>query len=70
MRLVGAVDALERFPQLGRVVPDFDNPLVRELIVGDYRIAYEIDGQTIWIASVIHGATDIGARRRGPDDAE
>ena len=33
--------ALRDFPELGRTVPEFENPLIRELIEDDYRIVYE-----------------------------
>jgi plasmid stabilization system protein ParE len=44
------------FPRLGRVVPEFEQENVRELIVYRYRVIYEIEGEAINIASVVHGA--------------
>jgi toxin ParE1/3/4 len=35
--------ALARFPELGRVVPEFDDALIREIIVRSYRIVYRLD---------------------------
>ena len=32
---------LETFPESGRVVPEFEERIVRELLEGDYRVIYE-----------------------------
>ena len=45
------------FPEMGRKVPEFKEPNVRELIEGNYRIIYEIVSddlvlvQTVWHSS-------------------
>ena len=39
-------------PKLGRMVPDFDEENLRELIYGAYRIIYQINGDTIEILTV------------------
>lgn len=39
-QLVAAVERLPAFPQSGRVVPEFNNPAIREVIQGSYRIVY------------------------------
>ncbi len=36
------VDMLERFPNIGRVVPELNHKSVRELIEGSYRIIYRV----------------------------
>jgi plasmid stabilization system protein ParE len=35
--------SLAQFPQRGRVVPEFSDESIREIIVGAYRIVYRID---------------------------
>src|SRR4051812_45911728 len=30
------------FPHIGRMLPEFDDPLVREIVHGSYRIMYEL----------------------------
>jgi plasmid stabilization system protein ParE len=45
----------------GRVVPELEEPTVRELIVGRYRLIYEIDGADVNILGLIHGARDLAA---------
>jgi len=39
-RLFNAVDILEKYPDSGKMVSEFDNELIRELIRGSYRIVY------------------------------
>lgn len=55
-RLVEATDQLTEFPQCGRVIPEFENPLLREIVVGSYRILYRIEGPNVRVTRVFHGA--------------
>ena len=48
--------ALGRFPARGRVVPEMDNPDIRELLIGNYRLVYRRNSATIEVVAVIHGA--------------
>jgi len=41
-------------PNIGRIVPEFSNKLKRELIVGEYRLIYEITGKTITVMTVMN----------------
>ncbi|HMO52352.1 MAG TPA: type II toxin-antitoxin system RelE/ParE family toxin [Kiritimatiellia bacterium] len=54
--LFDAVDRLESFPLSGRVVPELNDNTTREVIVGSYRIIYDVSDETIRILSVLHGA--------------
>jgi addiction module RelE/StbE family toxin len=55
-RLVAAPDRLRQFPELGRVVPEFGQVTLRELIVRPYRLVYRLRGEVIEIVTVFHGA--------------
>lgn len=46
---------LPEFPLMGRIVPEFDDANIREVFAYSYRIIYEIAGDTITIATVVHG---------------
>ncbi|MCC7306713.1 MAG: type II toxin-antitoxin system RelE/ParE family toxin [Acidobacteria bacterium] len=46
---------LSEFARLGRVVPEFGDEAIREIFAYSYRIIYEIDGDEITIAAVVHG---------------
>lgn len=54
-RMVARVEQLEAFPDSGRIVPEFGNRYIRELIEGDYRIIYERFADRIEVIGVIHG---------------
>jgi toxin ParE1/3/4 len=65
--LTEKVEALKKFPQLGRVVPEEDNSLVREIILRPYRIVYRyipatdaIEVSRVWHAA--RGEPDLGMR--------
>jgi toxin ParE1/3/4 len=51
-----AVDRLIRFPKSGRVVPEINDPVVREVILGSYRIIYRVRQDLVEILSVFHGS--------------
>lgn len=53
--------SLEELAARGRVVPELDQPTVRELIVGSYRLIYEISERNVYVLGLIHGARDLTA---------
>ena len=40
--LIDKALSLEAFPEMGRMTPEFDNPDIREIIHGSYRIIHEL----------------------------
>ena len=50
------VSLLLNHPQIGRVVPEKNNPNIRELLEGDYRIMYRVAAKHILIYRVMHMA--------------
>ena len=47
---------LERYPESGRLIPEFPDLPYREVIVSPFRFFYRIKGNTVWIVAVWHGA--------------
>ena len=47
---------LQKFPQSGRIVPEFPDLPFREVIVAPYRLFYCGKGKVVWIVAVWHGA--------------
>ena len=41
-RFFDKVEVLKKYPHIGRIVPERNNPDLRELILGNYRIIYKI----------------------------
>ena len=62
-RIVLAVDRLRRYPRLGRVVPEYDTPSLRELVVGNYRIVYRHHRSRVGVLAIVHGSRDMLSRR-------
>lgn len=55
-KLIARVRQLERFPESGKIVPEFGQDSIRELIEGNYRIVYKIHPDQIGIVRVHHTA--------------
>jgi len=54
-RIFQTTDRLASFPESGRLVPELPDLGYRELLVGNYRVQYRIEGNIVWIATVVHG---------------
>ena len=55
--LFTSTNLLKRHPRIGRMVPELNNPNIRELIRGCYRVIYRIvDEKHIDVVTVHHGA--------------
>jgi plasmid stabilization system protein ParE len=46
------IDALRQHPEMGRIVPEFDQPFLRELIHPPFRIVYRRDAKHVRIVRV------------------
>ena len=57
-RLIAETDKLQNFSELGRVVPEYRVPAIREIIIRSYRIIYRVDHEQklVQIARVWHAA--------------
>ncbi len=55
-RLLAAIDQLPSFPESGRMVPEYQDPTVREIIRPPYRIVYRLRQEEIHLITVHHAA--------------
>ena len=55
-KLVNRVGMLADHPHLGGLIPEDDSDTYRELIQGNYRLIYRIEGQRVLIVAVHHAA--------------
>jgi plasmid stabilization system protein ParE len=53
------VKGLVQFPKSGRVVPEYNDPNLREKIYENYRIVYRLKGADIEIVAISHGAKNL-----------
>jgi len=54
-----AARTLAYLAERGRVVPEFNDPIIRELFVRSYRLIYQVAEQAVYIVGFIHGARDL-----------
>jgi plasmid stabilization system protein ParE len=54
-KIRGAARKLDRFSRRGRVVPEFGDPNLREIVVGHYRVVYRLSAATVQIVTVFEG---------------
>jgi toxin ParE1/3/4 len=52
------IDMLEKFPRMGRVVPEKADPKIREIFLKKYRIIYHLNQSTIEILTIYHGSQE------------
>jgi addiction module RelE/StbE family toxin len=56
-QLIAAVDRLAAFPESGRVVPEFNDPQVREIVRRAYRIVYRVVADDlVHVLTIHHGS--------------
>ena len=58
LEILESVDRLLKFPDSGRIVPELGDQETREIIVGNYRVMYDVGQQEIEIVTLLHGARD------------
>ena len=78
--IVERVETLADHPELGRVVPEFEQPSLRELIHSPFRIVYRRDPDLVRVVRIWRGERRLGLSRlatlevaqevapRGPSD--
>jgi plasmid stabilization system protein ParE len=54
LELMSKTDKLADHPELGRIVPEYKEETLREIIVGNYRLPYRIKENRIYIEAVWH----------------
>ena len=58
-RIFDAVEKLSGFPNIGREVPEVNDPKIREILLYNYRIIYKVDEDYILILTIVHGTRDL-----------
>ena len=65
-KILFSVDTLVNLPDIGRKVPEADNPNIRELLIQKYRIVYRIHKDIVQILAVVHGYSDLSGESVKP----
>jgi len=65
--IVKASEKLKYFPFMGRVVPEFADEQLREVLFQNYRIVYRIagDAKIVEVIAVVHASRDLLLLARG-----
>ena len=59
VRAEAAAASLADLPHRGRLVREYRDPNVRELIVSSYRLIYRVTAATVSVISFVHTARDL-----------
>ena len=57
-RSLDSAEALSTLSERGHIVPELNDPSVRELFVGKYRLLYETEPSRVTVLAFLHGARD------------
>lgn len=60
-QVVKTTKMLGTFPELGQVVPESAERTLRERVLQNYRVLYEVQEKRVLIIAIIHAARDIGS---------
>lgn len=56
--IVDKSEKLNLFPEIGRIVPETDDPDIREIFIYSYRLIYEVLPNSVQVLALIHGKRD------------
>lgn len=56
--IISKVDRLNDYPQMGRIIPEMADPMIREIFAYSYRIIYQLSGEDTQILAVVHSRRD------------
>lgn len=51
-QIITRIEGLQDHPEMGRIVPEFDRPFIRELIHPPFRIVYRLEPRRVRIVRV------------------
>ena len=59
--LISEADRLKKFPELGRIVPEYRGDIIREIIIRPYRVVYRVnhEAKRCEIARLWHSARGV-----------
>jgi toxin ParE1/3/4 len=53
--IVDKSEKVKLFPEIGRIVPEIDDPNIREIFIYSYRLIYEVLPGYVQVLALIHG---------------
>ena len=67
-RIVLSTRRLQSFPESGRMIPEAEDPTLREIIVQGYRVMYRLEPDRVLVLAVMHGSRDVAGVTDKPWD--
>ena len=64
-RITARSRQISSFPRSGEMVPEYQDPDIREVVEGSYRVIYQVGGEEVRVLAVIHGARLLPPRPPG-----
>lgn len=58
--IISAIERLQVFPESGRIVPEYNQKDLREVIFQNYRVVYRVKPDIIEVVTITHGARLMG----------
>lgn len=55
-KIISIIESIPQFPKSGRIVPEYGDESLREIIYKNYRLVYRIKNEVVEIAAICHGA--------------
>ena len=55
-KIVAMIEKIPEFPEIGRIVPEYNQSNLRERILRNYRIVYRLKPELVEIVTIFHGA--------------
>ena len=65
-KIIKSIEKLEKFPKIGRRVPEAAEAYIRELLFYHYRIIYKIESKRVVILTIVHGGRDLSSKEHKP----
>lgn len=66
-RALNTAADLGTLSERGRIVPELDDPAIREVFVHRYRLLYRIEADRVAVIAFLHGARDLAQWRENQD---
>ena len=66
-RALNTAADLKTLSERGRIVPELDDPAIREVFVHRYRLLYRIEADRVVVIAFLHGARDFARWRENQD---
>jgi plasmid stabilization system protein ParE len=62
-KVIAKLRPLERFPRMGRIVPEIGDEAIREVLYRNYRIVYVVDrdDEEVEVLTIFHSSQQFGA---------